>query len=62
MSHSIFSKIANAVGGKRGRWITLAVWVLIVVALQVFLPKTADYKDDAAPDLAASELLLLRKK
>lgn len=62
MSHNIFSKIANAVGGKRGRWITLTVWILIVIALQVFLPKSADYKDDAAPDLAASEPSVVAQK
>ncbi|MBC2057232.1 MMPL family transporter [Listeria booriae] len=62
MSNSIFSKIANAVGGKKGRFITLAIWILLVIALQLFLPKAADYKDDAAPDLAASEPSVVAQK
>ncbi|SFI91431.1 putative drug exporter of the RND superfamily [Paenibacillus sp. UNC496MF] len=39
-------RIAEAVGGRRGRWFTLAVWIAAVAALNVWLPSANDLKDD----------------
>ncbi|SQC71889.1 transport protein [Listeria fleischmannii subsp. fleischmannii] len=53
--HHFLEKIADGVGGKKGRFITLTIWILAVILLQLFLPSANEYKDDAASDLKASE-------
>ncbi len=41
----LFGSLASAVTGRLGRWITLVVWVLVAVALNLVAPKLADYYD-----------------
>lgn len=48
------ARIANAVSGKRGRWITLVLWIVIVGLASVLLPSSSDHKDDAAANLESS--------
>ncbi|MBF2595564.1 MMPL family transporter, partial [Listeria welshimeri] len=55
MKDGFLSKIASGVGGKKGRFITLGIWIIAIIVLQIFFPKAADYKDDAAKDLPSSE-------
>ncbi|WP_127498711.1 MMPL family transporter [Paenibacillus glycanilyticus] len=47
-------RIADAVSGKRGRWITLVLWIVIVGLANAFLPSSSDHKDDAAANLVSS--------
>ncbi|WP_088810039.1 MULTISPECIES: MMPL family transporter [unclassified Listeria] len=54
MSHFL-EKMADGVGGKKGRFVTLSIWILAVILLQLFLPSADEYKDDAASDLPSSE-------
>lgn len=60
--HHFLEKIANGVGGKKGRFITLSIWILAVILLQLFLPSANEYKDDAASDLKASEPSVIADK
>ncbi|EUJ26487.1 hypothetical protein MFLO_14022 [Listeria floridensis FSL S10-1187] len=48
-------KLANLVGGKKGRFVTIGIWILAIIAMQLFLPSSASYKDDTAADLAKTE-------
>lgn len=52
------------VGGRKGRWITLFVWIVAVAALNAFLPSASDQKnealsnfDDATPSVQAAKLI-----
>ena len=38
--------ITDAIGGRRGRWVTLAVWIVFVAALTAWLPSANDQKND----------------
>ncbi|MBC1419073.1 MMPL family transporter [Listeria fleischmannii] len=60
--HHFLEKIADGVGGKKGRFITLSIWILAVILLQLFLPSANEYKDDAASDLKASEPSVIADK
>ena len=41
-----FGGLAAAVTGRRGRWITLVVWIVLAAILNVAGPKLADYYDE----------------
>ncbi|SFT01153.1 MMPL family transporter [Paenibacillus sp. BC26] len=45
----------QAVGGKRGRWLTLAAWILIVALLNMTLPSSSKLKDDTLANFDASK-------
>ncbi|MBP3962256.1 MMPL family transporter [Paenibacillus lignilyticus] len=45
----------QAVGGKRGRWITLAAWIMIVALLNMTLPSSSELKDDTLANFDASK-------
>lgn len=62
MKDGFLSKVANGVGGKKGRFITLGIWIIAIIVLQMFFPKAADYKDDAAKDLPSSEPSVVAQK
>ncbi|EAC7104490.1 MMPL family transporter [Listeria monocytogenes] len=62
MKDGFLSKIASGVGGKKGRFITLGIWIIAIIILQFFFPKAADYKDDAAKDLPNSEPSVVAQK
>ncbi|TCM92896.1 RND superfamily putative drug exporter [Paenibacillus sp. BK033] len=47
-------RIADAVSGKRGRWITLVLWIVVVGLANALLPSSSDHKDDAAANLVSS--------
>lgn len=46
-----FSKIGGIVAGRRSKWVTLAVWILLTGILSVFLPNVNSQEDNAARQL-----------
>ncbi|MFF2482526.1 MMPL family transporter [Paenibacillus sp. NPDC058071] len=48
----MLERLSLAVAGKRGRWITVAVWVLLAVLLTVLLPPVGDKENNNAPNLS----------
>src|SRR4051812_13984890 len=46
-----FRKIGGIVAGRRSKWVTLAVWVLLTGILSVFLPNVNSQEDNAARQL-----------
>lgn len=46
-----FSKIGGIVAGRRGKWVTLAVWLLLTGILSVFLPNVNSQENNAARQL-----------
>ncbi|SDX22500.1 MMPL family transporter [Paenibacillus sp. CF384] len=45
----------QAVGGKRGRWLTLAAWIIIVALLNMTLPSSSELKDDTLANFDANK-------
>lgn len=41
----LFGRLAAAVTGRVGRWVTLVVWILVAVVLNAVAPRLADYYD-----------------
>ncbi|OAS22378.1 MMPL family transporter [Paenibacillus oryzisoli] len=46
-----FSKIGGIVAGRRSKWVTLAVWILLTGILSVFLPNVNSQENNAARQL-----------
>lgn len=46
-----FSKIGGLVAGRRSKWVTLAVWILLTGILSVFLPNVNSQENNAARQL-----------
>jgi RND superfamily putative drug exporter len=47
-----FEKYSNLVGGKKGRWVTLLIWLVLVAVLNMTLPQASSQKNDLARNLA----------
>ncbi|RPK12920.1 MMPL family transporter [Priestia endophytica] len=54
MNH-FMKKLISGIVGKKGRWITLIVWVLLIGVLQMVLPSSSTYTDDSVEPLPSSE-------
>ncbi|RDW20337.1 hypothetical protein CWR48_06540 [Oceanobacillus arenosus] len=61
---NVIQKFSQLVGGRVGRWVTLAVWVVLIVILQLFFPNSSEYTDDTieplpsnAPSMEASTVI-----
>ncbi|MDQ0208773.1 MMPL family transporter [Alkalicoccobacillus murimartini] len=48
---NFITQASRAIVGKKGRWITLGIWVALIVALQLLLPASGDYTDDTTEPL-----------
>ncbi|MGO4495930.1 MMPL family transporter [Paenibacillus sp. 2RAB27] len=46
-----FSKIGGVVAGRRSKWVTLAIWILLTGILSVFLPNVNSQENNAARQL-----------
>ncbi|CAN7649479.1 MMPL family transporter [Paenibacillus sp. LjRoot153] len=46
-----FSKIGGIVAGRRSKWVTLAIWILLTGILSVFLPNVNSQENNAARQL-----------
>ena len=46
--------VSRAVTGKRGRWVTLAVWILLVAVLSVVWPPVNAVEDNNAANLEST--------
>lgn len=51
MEKKWFKKYGNAVSGKKGRWIVLITWLLLVAVLNVTLPQADSQKNEMAHNL-----------
>ena len=49
----MIEKIAGMVAGRRTRWITVAVWIILAALLSVFLPAVGEKEQSNAPNLKA---------
>ncbi|MFX3634713.1 MAG: MMPL family transporter [Candidatus Pristimantibacillus sp.] len=49
----MIEKLSHAVAGRRSRWVTLAVWIVMAALLTVFLPAVGDNEKNNAPNLEA---------
>ncbi|KRF03833.1 hypothetical protein ASG89_03495 [Paenibacillus sp. Soil766] len=47
----LFSKIGGIVAGRRSKWVTLAIWILLTGILSVFLPNVNSQENNAAQQL-----------
>ncbi|OCT11950.1 hypothetical protein A8709_29240 [Paenibacillus pectinilyticus] len=47
----LFSKIGGLVAGRRSKWVTLAIWILLTGILSVFLPNVNSQENNAARQL-----------
>ncbi|WNR43207.1 MMPL family transporter [Paenibacillus roseipurpureus] len=47
----LFSKLGGLVAGRRSKWVTLAVWILLTGILSVFLPNVNSQENNAAQQL-----------
>ncbi|MCM3749366.1 MMPL family transporter [Paenibacillus pasadenensis] len=47
-------RIADAVSGRRGKWITLLLWIVIVGLANAFLPSSNEFKNDTAANLPSN--------
>lgn len=54
MEKSWMNQFAGWVSGKRGRWITLLVWVIAIGLSSSMLPQSGSQKNDAAKNLISS--------
>lgn len=43
---NMLGRSMQSVGGRRGRWLTIAIWIVVVAALNIGLPSANDLKDD----------------
>ncbi|MCQ6561052.1 MMPL family transporter [Paenibacillus mendelii] len=55
MSVGPFEKFAQAVGGNKGKWITLAVWLVLVALLNVLLPQANSQEDNTMSNFDSSK-------
>ncbi|RAP75397.1 MMPL family transporter [Paenibacillus montanisoli] len=55
MTESRLEKLARMTIGRRGRWMTLAVWLIAAALLNIGLPKASDLKDDTLANFDASK-------
>ncbi|WP_308638564.1 MMPL family transporter [Paenibacillus silvisoli] len=55
MKESGLDKLTRMVGGRAGRWVTLAVWLVIVALLNIGLPQASELKDDTLANFDASK-------
>ncbi|RDI41909.1 MMPL family transporter [Falsibacillus pallidus] len=55
MKTSWFEKYGNWVSSKKGKWITLVVWILILAAVNLTLPQASSQKNDLAANLSSSK-------
>lgn len=53
---SLLSKSASIVGGRRGKWITLLLWIVIIALLNVIWPGVNSQEENAPQDLPQSAL------
>jgi len=51
----LFERAAQAVGGGRGKWITVAVWLILVALLNMTLPQANSQKDNAQSNFDSSK-------
>ncbi|MEK4563875.1 MMPL family transporter [Alkalihalobacillus sp. FSL R5-0424] len=49
---SALTNIVHAIVSKKGRWITIGVWILAIIAFQLLLPPSGDYTDDTIEPLS----------
>lgn len=47
----MIEKLSNIVAGRRSRWVTLAVWIVLAVVLTVGLPAVGEHEKNNAPNL-----------
>lgn len=55
MNMTALERITAAVGGRRGRWLTLALWLISVATLSTLLPGANERKDDTLSNLGADQ-------
>ncbi|QHW30724.1 MMPL family transporter [Paenibacillus rhizovicinus] len=55
MNMNWLNRLTGAVGGRKGRWLTLAVWIVAVAALNLFLPSASDQKNDTLGNFSADK-------
>jgi RND superfamily putative drug exporter len=53
MDKDLIGKYGQLVGGKRGRWITLLVWLILLAVLNMTLPQASTQKNDTARNLSS---------
>ncbi|AGK52128.1 MMPL family transporter [Bacillus sp. 1NLA3E] len=54
MKTPLFEKFGEMVSGRKGRWVTLLVWVIIAIALNFSLPQASTQKNDRAENLEST--------
>ncbi|MFK3938125.1 MMPL family transporter [Alkalihalobacillus sp. NPDC078783] len=52
---SALTNIVHAIVSKKGRWITIGVWILAIIAFQLLLPPSGDYTDDTIEPLSEDQ-------
>ncbi|UOQ43267.1 MMPL family transporter [Halobacillus salinarum] len=50
MENNRFETFSQRVSGKKGKWITLAIWIVIIGLLNGLLPQANSQEDNAAPN------------
>ncbi|UVI29622.1 MMPL family transporter [Paenibacillus spongiae] len=55
MSVGPFERFAQAVGGNKGKWVTLAVWIVLAALLNILLPQANSQKDNTLSNFDASK-------
>ncbi|MEK5341023.1 MMPL family transporter [Weizmannia sp. FSL W8-1119] len=53
---NVLEKFTGACAGRRGRWVTLAVWILAVAVLSAVFPNVNKVTDNSAANLPASAM------
>ncbi len=54
--------IAKIISGKKGRFVIIAIWIVVALGLQFILPNASTYKEDTARDLSKSEPSVIAEK
>ncbi|MDF2606657.1 MAG: hypothetical protein K0S34_852 [Bacillales bacterium] len=52
MNKNLTGKYGELVGGRRGRWITLAIWLILLAVLNLTLTQASTQKNDTARNLS----------
>ncbi|TSB46003.1 MMPL family transporter [Alkalicoccobacillus porphyridii] len=55
MMRNILTKSASIIVGKKGKWITLGIWLLAIISFQFLLPASGDYTDDTQNPLPSDQ-------